>query len=288
MNSDSGSGRVRSGTTAGQPRRGGPFRRVLKLAASRPASVAYYLIIIYLIVRLSLTGAEAMGYNWQWYRIPDYLFRLTDDGFQWGEIAIGLVKTIELSVTSFAFATALGLCLALLRLSGLLVGTAVSVAYLEFIRNMPLLVLLYLIYYVLGPIFGLNRYSASVLCLAIYHSALISEIFRAGILAVGTGQWEAARSIGMSTGQCYRFVILPQSVKFMLPPLTGEAVHLVKSSAIVSVIAVAELTTIGRNLISDTYMSFEIWFTVAAVYMVVTLILSVGVTRLERRYAVKT
>ena len=286
VNSDG--GRVRLGATAVPSRRGGPFRGILKLAASKPASVAFYLIIMYLIVRLSLTGAEAMGYNWQWYRIPDYLFRLTDDGFQWGEIAIGLVKTIQLSVTSFAFATALGLCLALLRLSGLIVGTAVSVAYLEFIRNMPLLVLLYLIYYVLGPIFTLNRYSASVLCLAIYHSALISEIFRAGILAVGTGQWEAARSIGMSTGQCYRYVILPQSVKFMLPPLTGEAVHLIKSSAIVSVIAVAELTTIGRNLISDTYMSFEIWFTVAAVYMVVTLILSAGVTRLERRYAVKT
>ena len=288
MNSDAGGGRVRSGTLAGRPRGGSPFGRILKLAASKPASVAFYLIIMYLIVRLSLTGAEAMGYNWQWYRIPDYLFRLTDDGFQWGEIAIGLVKTIELSVTSFAFATVLGLCLALLRLSGLLVGTGVAVAYLEFIRNMPLLVLLYLIYYVLGPIFGLDRYSASVLCLAIYHSALVSEIFRAGINAVGTGQWEAARSIGMSTGQCYRYVILPQSVKFMLPPLTGEAVHLIKSSAIVSVIAVAELTTIGRNLISDTYMSFEIWFTVAAVYMVVTLILSVGVTRLERRYAVKT
>lgn len=260
----------------------------MKLAASRPASVAFYLIIMYLIVRLSLTGAEAMGYNWQWYRIPKFLYELTDDGFQWGEIAIGLVKTIELSVTSFAFATVLGLGLALLRLSGLLVGTGVAVGYLEFIRNMPLLVLLYLIYYVIGPIFDLDRYSASVLCLAIYHSALISEIFRAGINAVGIGQWEAARSIGMSTGQCYRYVILPQSVKFMLPPLTGEAVHLIKSSAIVSVIAVAELTTIGRNLISDTYMSFEIWFTVAAVYMVVTLILSVGVTRLERRYAVKT
>lgn len=288
MNSEAGSGRVRSGSFAGRSRGGGPFGRIIKLAASKPASVAFYLIIMYLIVRLSLTGAEAMGYNWQWYRIPKFLYELTDDGFQWGEIAIGLVKTIELSVTSFAFATVLGLGLALLRLSGLLVGTGVAVGYLEFIRNMPLLVLLYLIYYVLGPIFDLDRYSASVLCLAIYHSALISEIFRAGINAVGIGQWEAARSIGMSTGQCYRYVILPQSVKFMLPPLTGEAVHLIKSSAIVSVIAVAELTTIGRNLISDTYMSFEIWFTVAAVYMVLTLILSVGVTRLERRYAVKT
>ena len=89
-----------------------------------------------------------------------------------------------------------------------------------------------------------------------------------------------------ATAQCYRHVVLPQSVKFMLPPLTGEAEHLIKSSAIVSVVAVAELTTIGRNIISDTYMSFEIWFTVAAVYMVVTLILSVFVTYLEKRYAV--
>ena len=80
------------------------------------------------------------------------------------------------------------------------------------------------------------------------------------------GQWEAAQSIGMSTAQAYRYIILPQSIRFMLPPMTGEAVHLVKNSAIVSVIAVAELTTIGRNIISDTYMSFEIWFTVALVY----------------------
>jgi len=88
----------------------------------------------------------------------------------------------------------------------------------------------------------------------------------------------------MSRGQAYRYIILPQSVRFMLPPLTGEVVHLIKSSAIVSVIAVAELTTVGRNIISDTYMSFEIWFTVAAVYLVLTLILSFGVSVLVRRF----
>ena len=169
-----------------------------------------------------------------------------------------------------------------------MVGTGFAVVYLEFVRNMPILVLLYVFYYVLGPIFSLDRYTASVLCLAVFHSALISEIFRAGINAVPVGQWEAAKSIGMSTAQVYRYVVLPQSVKFMLPPMTGEAVHLVKSSAIVSVIAVAELTTIGRNIISDTYMSFEIWFTIAIVYMIVTLALSVFVTFLEKRYAVAT
>ena len=84
-----------------------------------------------------------------------------------------------------------------------------------------------------------------------------------------------------------RVVVLPQSIKFMLPPMAGEAVHIVKSSAIVSVIAVVELTTTGRNIIADTYLSFEVWFTVAAVYLAITLTLSIFVTFLEKRYAVK-
>lgn len=259
------------------------FQRFL---GSTGVAVAIYAGVMALIIYGSYTGAQNMGYNWQWHRVPQFLYSFTDDGFQPGEIVYGLFATIQLSATAFALAVALGLLVALLRLSGLVMGTAVSIGFLELIRNIPLLVLLYLFYYVLGPIFGFDRYWASILTLAVFHSALISEIFRAGINAVDKGQWEAAKSIGMSTGQTYRYIILPQSVRFMLPPMTGEAVHLIKSSAIVSVIAVAELTTIGRNIISDTFMSFEIWFTVAAVYMAVTLILSVGVSYLERRYAV--
>ena len=184
----------------------------------------------------------------------------------------------------------MGLCAALLRLSGLVVGKGVTIGYLEFIRNIPLLVLLYLFYYVLGPIFGLDRCTAAVLTLSVFHSALISEIFRAGINSVPQGQWEAAASIGMSRAQAYRYIILPQSIRFMLPPLTGEIVHLVKSSAIVSVIAVAELTTVGRNIISNTYMSFEIWFTIAVAHLILilTLILSFGVSMLERRFTTET
>ncbi|MAT00688.1 MAG: polar amino acid ABC transporter permease, partial [Rhodobacteraceae bacterium] len=94
------------------------------------------------------------------------------------------------------------------------------------------------------------------------------------------------KSIGMSKTQAYRYIILPQSIRFLLPPMTGEVVHMVKSSAIVSVIAVAELTTLGQNLISDTYMAFEIWFTIAIIYMVVILILSIGASLVEKRYTV--
>lgn len=265
-----------------------PRPLVQRVFGSVPVSVAIYGIVMGVIIYGAYSGAQNMGYNWQWYRVPQYLYSFTDDGFQWGEIAYGLVATVKLSLTAFVLAVALGLMIALLRLSDLVLGRAVAVGFLELIRNIPLLVLLYLFYYVLGPIFGLDRYMASVLTLAVFHAALISEILRAGINAVPVGQWEAAKSIGMSQAQTYRYIILPQSVRFMLPPMTGEIVHLIKSSAIVSVIAVAELTTVGRNIISDTYMSFEIWFTIAIVYMVVTLTLSIGVTFLERRYAVET
>lgn len=261
--------------------------RIKQVIDSLTFSVALYGLIVGGIIYLAYAGAQGMGYSWQWYRMPQYFVTVTDDGWQPGAFMTGLWTTITLSVTAFVLAVALGLIVALLRMSALVIGRPVSVAYLEFIRNIPLLVLLYLFYYVLGPIFKYDRYTASVLCLAVFHSALISEIFRAGINAVPTGQWEAAKSIGMSRAQAYRYIVIPQSVRFMLPPMTGEVVHMVKSSAIVSVIAVAELTTMGRNIISDTFMSFEIWFTVAAIYMVVTLALSIGVSRIEKRYEVK-
>lgn len=253
---------------------------------STPVAIALYVLVIWLILHGSYIGAERMGYNWQWFQIPRYFFVLNDDGFRWGEIPRGLMVTIYLSGLSFFLAIGVGLLVALLRLSDLVVGKGVSIVFLELIRNIPLLVLLYLFYYVLGPIFGWSRLTASVLTLGVFHGALVSEILRAGINAVPVGQWEAAKSVGMSTYQTYRYIVLPQSIRIMLPPMTGEFVHLIKSSAIVSVIAVAELTTVGRNIISDTFMSFEIWFTVAAVYMVLTLTLSICVTYLERKYAV--
>lgn len=263
-----------------------PTWRLGRMLASVPASVAIYLLVVAIIVEAALQGARAMGYNWQWYRIPKYFYTLDEAGFTLGPIPWGLAGTLALSASAFALALLFGLVIALLRLSDLIIGRAVAVVVLEVVRNTPLLVLLYLFYYVLGPIFGLDRYSASVACLAVFHAALISEIFRAGINAVARGQWEAAAAIGMTRAQIYRYIVLPQSVRFMLPPMTGEVVHVIKSSAIVSVIAVAELTTIGRNIISDTYMSFEIWFTIAAVYMVVTLAISAFATFLERRYRV--
>ncbi|MDT8855473.1 amino acid ABC transporter permease [Paracoccaceae bacterium Fryx2] len=262
---------------------GAAYRRGL---ASGTSSLLQYLLVMGGLGYLIWQGAQAMDYDWQWHRVPQYFWRRTDAGFEWGELPVGLVATLILSGLAFVLALALGLVVALLRLSGLVTGRALAVVFLELVRNTPLLVLIYLFYYVLGPIFDMDRTTAAVVCLGVFHGALMSEIFRAGINAVPAGQWEAARSIGLTPFQVHAYVVLPQTVRFLLPPMTGEAIHLVKSSAIVSVIAVAELTTMGRNIISDTYMSFEIWFTIAAMYLVVTLALSVLAHRLERAYAV--
>ena len=166
-------------------------------------------------------------------------------------------------------------------MSNSIAGRSIATTYLEIIRNTPLLVQLFMFYFVLAPIFGIDRFWAGVLCLAAFEGSFAAEIIRGGIQAVERGQYEAADATGLSKLDKYRYVIVPQALPLILPPLTGLLISLIKHSAIVSVIAVAELTTEGLNLISDTYMAFEIWFIVAGMYLVLTTSLSVLVNILE-------
>ncbi len=231
-------------------------------------------------------GAGTLHYNWQWYRVPQYLYRFENGVFRPGPLLHGLGVTLELTGWSLLLTLAFGLTAALLQRSSSWTGHAVARVYVEIVRNTPLLVQLYLVYFVLAPILGMDRFVAAVLALAIFEGAFAAEIFRAGIEAIPRGQWEAADALGLSRYAVYRRVILPQAVRLVLPPLTGLAVSLIKHSALVSVIAVADLTTEGRNLIADTFMTFELWFTVAALYLALTTSLSLLVSWLERRLPV--
>jgi polar amino acid transport system permease protein len=228
-------------------------------------------------------GADSMGYNWQWYRIPRYLFRWRDDGVQWGLLAQGLAQTVVISAHAAVLAAAIGVCVAVLRLSRSFSGRWLARIYLEIIRNTPLLVQIYIFYYVLARVFPLDRFWAGVIALACFEGAFISEILRAGIVGIPAGQWEACRTLGLSTLQTYRHVVLPQAIVAMTPPLVSAGISLIKDSSIVSVIGLFELTTAGRDAISDSFMSFEIWLTVAAIYLVVTLALSTMLNRIEQR-----
>lgn len=220
------------------------------------------------------SGADAMNYRWQWHQIPQYLFVHEDGEWYRGELIDGLLITLKISAVSLIFTLGLGLITALLRLSDSIVGRALARGYIELIRNTPLLVQIYILYFVLGPILDLERFTTAVLALSLFQGAYTAEIFRAGLNAIPKGQFEAAASLGLSQWLMYRFVILPQVIKRILPPLTNETVSLVKNSSIVSIMAIFDLTTEGRNIVADTAMPFEVWFTVAAIYLCVTLLLS--------------
>lgn len=238
-------------------------------------------LVLGLFALLIWRGAQSMEYNWQWYRIQPFFYRVIDGELIWGPLIKGLMVTLQLAAFSGVITIAIGLATALMRLSDSISGRIISKVYLEAIRNTPLLVQLFLFYFVLAPIFGIDRFWAGVLCLSFFEGSFASEIIRGGIVGVDRGQYEAADAIGLNRYNKFRHVVIPQSLPMILPPLTGVMISLIKHSAIVSVIAVSELTTAGLNLISDTFMAFEVWFLVAGIYLAVTISLSVGVSVLE-------
>lgn len=228
-------------------------------------------------------GAKAMQYNWQWYRVEQFIYRFVDGELIWGALMKGLMVTFEITAVSMVLSVAIGLVTALLRMSNSFSGKLIANIYLESIRNTPLLVQLFLFYFIIAPIVGIDRFWTGVLCLSFFEGSFAAEIIRAGIQSVPRGQTEAAKAVGFSRINMYRDVILPQAIPIILPPMTGLIINLIKHSAIVSVIAVADLTTEGLNIISETFMAFEIWFTVAGIYLVVTVSLSLFVSWMESR-----
>jgi polar amino acid transport system permease protein len=257
-----------------------PTFRSLRCRCGTLCSIAAYALTMLLVAWAVLRGAESMGYNWQWYRIPRFIF--LPDGSP-GPLLQGAGITLLVSGLGLAGAAVLALGTALLRLSGSVVGQALARGYLELIRNTPLLVQIFFIYFVLAPAVGLGRMPSAVLALALFEGAYASEIIRAGILGIPRGQWEGALSLGMSRGSIYRQVILPQALRNVLPPLTSQGVSLIKDSALVSTIAIYDLTMHGQAIIAETFLSFEIWFVVAAIYLVFTLTLSSLARLLEKR-----
>lgn len=233
---------------------------------------------------LILRGGEQLGYNWHWRQIPGYLFSISEGQFISGPLLQGLLVTLEITAVSLVLAAVIGLVTALLRLSDSMVGRWLARVYLEAIRNTPLLVQIFFLYFVMAPIFDIGRTATAILALSLFEGAYASEIFRAGIKSIYRGQWEAAHSLGLSRYQTYRWIILPQAVRRTLPPLTSQAVSLIKDSALVSTIAVYDLTMAGRVIIAETFLTFEVWFMVAVIYLLLTLTLSTVANGLERRF----
>lgn len=254
--------------------------RIIKPALS---ALVQIIVLVAAVVWILDSGAQTMGYTWQWERVPDYI-TFYEDGEWWpAELIEGLLVTINISLISLAATLFIGLTTALLRNSNSVVGRTLATSYVELIRNTPLLVQIYLLYFVFGPVLGLDRFSTAVLALALFQGAYTAEIFRAGLNGIARGQFEAAQSLGLSKTYTYWDVILPQVVQRTLPPLTNEVISLIKNSSIVSVMAIFDLTTEARNIVSETAMPFEIWFSVAIIYLALTLSLSAVAAWLEHK-----
>lgn len=273
----------RSTTHRGQPPSPENGRTRWSLKRSQGAHLLQFSLLLAGLAWLIVQSADSIGYNWQWYRVPRYLFTATDTGLIAGPLLQGLKITLIISLVGLVFSLIIGLLTAVLRLSTSFVGRGLAVLYLEVSRNTPLLIQIFCIYFVLGPVLDLQRLPAAILALSLFEGAYTSEILRAGIQSVAKGQLEAARSLGLTTFATYRHIILPQALRTVLPPLTSQAISLVKDSALVSTIAIYDLTMQGQKIIAESYLTFEIWFTVAAMYFSITFLLSLVVGILEKR-----
>jgi len=212
-----------------------------------------------------------------------------------GLLVIGLWITLKISVMSTIFGVIIGIISGLMRISDNPALRWTSIVYVELIRGSPLMVQILIWYFVLGTLindllyaYGIGQIPAfwyGVASLACFAGAYVSEIVRAGIQSIHRGQTEAARSLGMSYAQCMRYIILPQALRRILPPLAGQFISLIKDSSLLGIIAIRELTKAAREAVTATLQPFEVYILLGLLYLVLTFTLSMYVQHLERRMA---
>jgi polar amino acid transport system permease protein len=213
--------------------------------------------------------------------------------FDWGAIAYavpymlqGALVTLEISILAMILATVVGLIMGLISASDLGVLKAIIRAYVYFVRGTPALVQIFLIYFALPRIgLELSSFWSGVVALAFNSAGFISEIVRAGLQSIDAGQTEAALSIGMTNRQSILFILLPQSLRRITPPLTNEVITLVKSSSLLSVISVTELTRSAQVIIAERFVPFELYAELAVFYLVMISVLSWFSEFVEKRLA---
>lgn len=202
-------------------------------------------------------------------------------------LATGLLTTVKISVLAILLGIVLGGLLGLASLSRFRLLRWTVMGYVDFIRGTPLLIQIFLVYFAL-PVIGLNlpEFWAGVIALGLNAAGFIAEVVRAGVGSIEKGQSEAARSIGMRHGQVLSYILLPQSLRAIVPPTTNELIALVKGSALLSVISVYELTRAGQAIISVHFAPFEIYLMIALYYYVTVSFLAWLSRWLERRLPV--
>jgi His/Glu/Gln/Arg/opine family amino acid ABC transporter permease subunit len=237
--------------------------------------------IKYLALLLILQGCNS-DYKWGWNIIdPSSVGGLTNLKF----LISGITITVYISVISIILAMIIGLIVALPSLSNNKFLSYFNIAYVEIVRAIPLLVLILWIYYGLPIMTGISfsPFVSGIIALTISESAFQAEIFRAGINSINKGQYEVANSLGMNFWKKMRLVILPQAIKVVLPALGNQFVYVLKMSSLVSIIGIADLTRKANELVVTTYRPLEIYTFLILEYLVLILIVSYFVRKLEKK-----
>ena len=223
-------------------------------------------------------------YHWQWQRA--LRFFLTYQSGEWilGPLWDGLCLSLHIVSISFFLAILLGLIIVTLRFMPSYVSQILSKSCIGLIRNTPLLIQLFMFYFALAPIFDFSPFWVAVWSLAIFEGAYMAEIFRAGINSIEKIQWDAGYALGFSNFQICIYILFPQVLRRILPPLTNQCISLIKDSALVSAIALPELTMQAQLIIADTFLSLELWIIVAILYILLSLIVTIPSKALEHYY----
>ncbi len=194
--------------------------------------------------------------------------------------------TILISVCAYIVALVFGLIFGLGRISQNKIIKAISGAYINVFRGIPLLVLIFFFYFGLGKIVNLDRFVAGVLAIGVCYGAYMAEILRSGILAIDYGQHEAAMSLGMTKWQTMQHIILPQSFRIVLPPAANEFIACLKDSSLVMIIGLREITQAGKEYANQNFLDFQTWLVVGLIYLAMTISLSWIVKIIEKKTAV--
>lgn len=287
---------------------------IAKRIRFRAIDVAIILLCLAAGAYITYRIRYGLEYKGDWSAIPQFLLRRDAETGRLvpNYLLQGLLTTLKLSVWATVLAMIVGVIIALFRTSANLFLRMVGRTYVELIRNLPPLVLVFIFYFFvidqIMPLLGVEAFVRSqstrtqavlailfaeksllvqfisgVLTLAFFQGAYIAEVVRAGIESIERGQREAAYSLGLSWLDEMRFVVMPQVIKRILPALANEFINTIKYSAIASVVSIQELTFMGRQVVVATRTIFETWITVSAMYMVLTLSLSLVTGRLEKR-----
>jgi polar amino acid transport system permease protein len=195
----------------------------------------------------------------------------------------GILVTFEVTILSIILALIIGLFAALGRISRVGFINRVSTVYVEVVRGIPLLVQIFYIYYALGRIIKVPDILAAIIAMGVCYGAYMAEIIRAGIQSIHSGQMEAALALGFSRKKAMRHIILPQTIKVVLPPIGNEFIALLKDSSLVSILAVSDLLRRGRQYATQTFEYFEVLTVVALIYLIFTLFFSWLVGLMEAR-----